>query len=232
MILSISTANSLSPAFIFTAGLIAGFNPCLLAILVFIVSTLLTTNERVKAILTTFAFSTGIYAVYLLIGLGFFRAITASAIFMEIIKLLLILIVFLLGLWHIYDSYFISRKEKSSFTTPKQIVELAAKVGEKASYPHAFLLGVLFSLIKTPCVGAIYFAILELIIRERALGLFYLAIYNLGVILPVIILGCAMALGLSPEKVDRFRRERRAMLRLIIGIVLIALGILLTLGLI
>lgn len=227
----LSAGDSLSPALVFTAGLIAGFNPCLLAILAFIISILLTAKGRRKAIYTTFAFSLGIFAVYLSVGLGFFQAITSSSM-QEIFKLLLILIIFLLGIWHVYDSYYISKKEKSSFKTPKQIVDLAAKTGGKASYPQAFLLGALFSLVKAPCVGAIYFAILELIIKEQALGLFHLAIYNLGLVLPVIILGCAMALGLSPEKVDRFRREKRAMLRLITGIVLIALALLLYFNLI
>lgn len=226
-----SNADSLSPFMVFTAGLISGLNPCLLAILAFMISILLTAKGRMKTIYITLAFSLGIFVVYLLVGIGLFRAITGSSM-QEIIKLILVLIIFLLGLWHIYDSYYISKKEKSSFTTPKQIINLAAKAGGKASYPQAFLLGMLFSLVKAPCVGAIYFAILELIIKEQALGLFHLAIYNFGLVLPVIILGCAMALGLSPEEVDRFRKEKRAMLRLITGIVLISLALLLAFNLI
>jgi cytochrome c biogenesis protein CcdA len=225
--------SSLSPILVFTAGLIAGLNPCLLAILAFMASILLTAKGKMKAIYTTLAFSMGIFTVYLLAGMGFFRVIAGSSLLiLEIFKLALILIISLLGLWHLYDSYYISRKKRSSFATPKQIVELAEKAGGRASYPQAFLLGVLFSIVKAPCVGAIYFAILELIMKEQAPGLFYLALYNLGLIFPVIILGCAMAFGLSPEKVDKFRKEKRAMLRLITGILLMALAILMALNII
>lgn len=231
----IEVPQPLSPSFVFFAGLIAGFNPCVLAILAFMVSILLTTAGRMKAVYTTFAFSMGIFAVYLIVGMGLFRALAGGSVALqETFKLVLVIIIFLLGIWHVYDSYYITRKAESSFTTPRQIVDLAEKVGKKASYPSAFLLGALFSLVKAPCVGAIYFAILELIIEEGMLsqGLLHLALYNLGLVLPIMILGCAMALGLSPQKVDRFRKEKRALLRLITGAILIILAVLLALDVI
>ena len=55
-------------------------------------------------------------------------------------------------------------------------------------------------------------------------GLFYLLIYNLGVALPVLILGGIIALGMSPEQVDQFRQRHRVAIRLITGITLIALA--------
>jgi cytochrome c biogenesis protein CcdA len=57
-------------------------------------------------------------------------------------------------------------------------------------------------------------------------GLFYLMvyIYNLGIALPVLILGGIIAMGMSPEQVDRFRQEHRVGIRLITGITLIALA--------
>ena len=49
-------------------------------------------------------------------------------------------------------------------------------------------------------------------------GLFYLLIYNLGIALPVLILGGIIALGMSPEQVDQFRQKHRIGIRLITGI--------------
>jgi len=51
-----------------------------------------------------------------------------------------------------------------------------------------------------------------------------LLIYNLGIALPVLILGAVIALGMSPEHVDQFRQQHRVAIRLITGITLIALA--------
>jgi cytochrome c biogenesis protein CcdA len=93
-------------------------------------------------------------------------------------------------------------------------------------------LGALFSLVKAPCVGAIYGTILNLIAVQKAEleGVVYLYVYNFGVIPPILIIGTAIVVGLSPIKVDRFRKEKRAMIRLVTGIILVVLGVFLTFG--
>jgi cytochrome c biogenesis protein CcdA len=48
-------------------------------------------------------------------------------------------------------------------------------------------------------------------------------IYNLGIALPVLLLGGIIALGMSPEQVDHFRNKHRFAIRLIAGITLLAL---------
>jgi len=60
----------------------------------------------------------------------------------------------------------------------------------------------------------------------------YLCVYNFGVILPILIIGTAILVGLSPTKVDRFRKEKRALIRLVTGIILVVLGAFLTFGVI
>jgi len=55
-------------------------------------------------------------------------------------------------------------------------------------------------------------------------GLVYLLIYNLGIALPVLILGGIVTLGMSPEQVDQFRQRHRVAIRLLTGITLIALA--------
>jgi cytochrome c biogenesis protein CcdA len=88
--------------------------------------------------------------------------------------------------------------------------------------------GGVFSLVKAPCVGAVYFAIIDLIISQGniAKGGVYLALYNFGVVFPVLVLGVLLAYGMNPEKVTEFREKRRVEVRIITGIVLIALALL------
>jgi hypothetical protein len=53
-----------------------------------------------------------------------------------------------------------------------------------------------------------------------------LMIFNLGIALPVMLLGGIIALGMSPEQVDRFRNQHRVAIRLITGFTLLALALL------
>jgi cytochrome c biogenesis protein CcdA len=48
--------------------------------------------------------------------------------------------------------------------------------------------------------------------------------YNLGIVLPVLILGGIIALGMSPEKVDEFRHKHRVSIRLATGATLVLLA--------
>ena len=74
-------------------------------------------------------------------------------------------------------------------------------------------------------MGAIYLAILDLLsARSYFEGATYLFFFNLGVILPIIILGGAIALGMSPEQVDTFRKDHRVGMRLATGLALLALA--------
>jgi cytochrome c biogenesis protein CcdA len=80
-------------------------------------------------------------------------------------------------------------------------------------------------LVKAPCVVAIYLAILDLISQKSYLeGAVYLAAYNLGVVLPILILGGFIALGMSPAQVDALRKDHRVTIRLLTGILLLALA--------
>jgi cytochrome c biogenesis protein CcdA len=89
-----------------------------------------------------------------------------------------------------------------------------------------FLLGSLFSLVRAPCVGGMYIAIIGMISSHgyASSGLIYLLIYNLGIALPVLLLGGIIALGMSPVQVDNFRNKHRVAIRLITGITLLALA--------
>jgi cytochrome c-type biogenesis protein len=93
---------------------------------------------------------------------------------------------------------------------------------------YYFLLGALFSLVRAPYVGGIYIAIIGIISSQglASSGLIYLMIFNLGIALPVLLLGGIITLGMSPEQVDHFRNEHRVAIRLITGFTLLALAVL------
>ena len=224
---------SLSVLQVLIVGFLAGFNPCLLAILAFIASvSLATTGRRRNVILIVMMFSLGIFVTYLIVGIGLLRIFQQSPGLQSGIKNFLVIIIGILGLWHVYDAWHMRKNTESSFYTPKAFIRLTESVTKKVSLPAAFFIGALFSLIKAPCVGAVYLLILDMVRNGEGNGLLYLAAYNLGVVLPVLILGAAIAFGLNPEKVETFRKEKRSMLRLITGIALIVIAVLMYAGVI
>ena len=231
---NISTEKiALSVPSVLVVGFLAGFNPCLLAILAFIASiTLATTGRRRNVLLIVIMFSLGIFVTYLIVGVGLLRIIEESPLLQETIRSVLVALIGILGLWHVYDAYHLRKNTESSFYTPKAFIRLTESVTKKVSLPASFFIGAMFSLIKAPCVGAVYFVILDMVRSGEGAGFLYIAAYNLGVVLPVLVLGVAIAFGLNPEKVERFRKERRAAMRLVTGATLIIIAALMYAGVI
>ena len=221
----------LSVPSVFVVGFLAGFNPCLLAILAFIASvTLATTGKRRNVLLIVLMFTLGIFVTYLIVGIGLLRILEEAPGLQAGIKNFLVVLIGILGLWHVYDAYHLRKNTESSFYTPKAFIRLTESVTKKVSLPASFFMGALFSLIKAPCVGAVYFLILDMVRSGEGTGYLYLAAYNFGVVLPVLVLGGAIAFGLDPEKVEKFRKDKRSMMRLITGVTLLIIAFLMYIG--
>ncbi|MCZ7382833.1 MAG: sulfite exporter TauE/SafE family protein [Candidatus Methanoperedens sp.] len=231
--ISSGKAIQLSVPSVLVVGFLAGFNPCLLAILAFIASvTLATTGRRRNVLLIVIVFSLGIFTTYLIVGIGILRVFEQSPSLQVTIRNFLAVLIAFLGLWHVYDAYHLRKNTESSFYTPKAFIRLTESITKKVSLPASFFMGALFSLIKAPCVGAVYFVILDMVRSGKGAGYVYLAAYNLGVVLPVLVLGAAIAFGLNPEKVEKFRKEKRAAMRLVTGVTLLAVAVLMYAGII
>jgi cytochrome c-type biogenesis protein len=214
-----------SVAVVFAAGLIAGFNPCLLAMLAFLASSMLASTGRRREILTMVVFfSLGAFAVYIIFGMGLFSVLqekSTAAVFRSVLAAVLLV----LGVMQMEDARRLHSGGMSLFRTDwtKKYVHSVIAGRSLSSY---FLLGALFSLVRAPCVGGMYIAIIGMISSNgfASSGLIYLLIYNLGIALPVLLLGGVIALGMSPEQVDNFRNKHRVAIRLITGITLLALA--------
>ena len=213
-----------SAAAVLAAGLIAGFNPCLLAMLAFLASSMLASTGRRRDILTMVVFfSLGTFVVYIIFGMGLFSVLqekSTAALFRSVLAAVLLF----LGLMQLLDARRLHSGGTSIFRTDwtKKYVRGVVNSRSLSSY---FLLGALFSLVRAPCVGGMYIAIIGMISSHgyASSGLIYLLIYNLGIALPVLLLGGIIALGMSPEQVDNFRNNHRVAIRLITGITLLAL---------
>ncbi len=206
------------------AGLVAGFNPCLLGILVFLAASVLSSSgRRRELVMMVVFFSLGIFTMYFLFGLGMQHLLQTEAV-ANVFRYILTAFLLVIGLAQVLDAVRLNSGKPSLFRTDWALKYFQAGVdrGRLSSY---FLVGALFSLVKAPCVGAIYLAILDLLSARNYLeGAAYLLFFNLGVILPILVLGSFIALGMSPEQADSFRKDHRVGLRLATGLTLLALA--------
>jgi cytochrome c biogenesis protein CcdA len=219
----------LSLPVVLVAGLLAGFNPCLLAVMAFLASlTLSAKGNRTELLKIVGGFCAGIFVMFMVVGMGLLGVIKQQPEIKDTITLLLVVLIGLLGLWHFYDAYHLKVHDRSSFKTSGSFLQLVGGIEHRNTVMVSFLAGAMFSIIKAPCVGAVYFAILDMLITQGKIadGAIYLGFYNLGVILPVLILGIMLAFGLSPERVNDLREKRRVEIRMVTGAVLLMLAVL------
>jgi len=225
----------ISPFLLLTAGVLAGFNPCLLAVMAFLASVTLAQHGRRREMLEiTLGFSAGIFTMYMLAGLGILSVVNFLPEIQESFIEASILLIALLGFWHIFDAYWLKKHAKSTFRTPEPLKKFMAKMDKNNLLLLSFLSGSMFSLVKAPCVGAIFLSLLSILATKTDIirGTLYMGIYNLGLLLPVIALGLLLAFGLSPNKVTEFRERWRVEIRLTTGFILISVALLMQFGII
>lgn len=209
----------------FFAGLIAGFNPCLLAVMAFIASTTLAAaGSGTRIIARVFSFCGGLLTVYLLIGIGLMELMRLVPALDLVLKGIIVITLVMMAAWSCYDAWRVKKGvESQSF---KAVLGRFRQSYERYALAASFAIGAAFGLVKMPCVGGLYIAILGTILQSErfAEGIVYLIIYNIGVILPVLALGGLLAYGLSPASLNAFRLRHRVKLKLFTGLLLAAMA--------
>ncbi len=214
-----------------SAGLLDSFNPCAIAILLIFIALMLTLKKDRRTIVIlglTYIFS--VYITYLVIGVGLLRAIhlfSIPQIFTQIIGWILVT----WGLWSVKDFFFPKLPWRLSISlSGRQII---AKYAQKVTIPATLLMGFLVAIFGFPCTGGIYLATLALLsVKETYLkGIFYLLIYNLMFVLPLILIFAATTNRLVAEKIINLNEKNSPVFRLIIGLITLVMGLILVLWL-
>lgn len=220
------TKAALTLSAVVAAAAVDAINPCAFAVLIILLTSVLTAGTRRRALMAGLAFTASIYISYFLMGLGLYSAIAASGrthMFFWIVSVLAILV----GLFNLKDYFWYGRwfiMEVPQSWRPR----LKGLLRGVSSVPGAFLIGFAVSLFLLPCTSGPYIVILGLLAkaatRPYALGL--LAIYNLIFVLPMIIITAIICLGITtPEKAEGWRTRRLKALHLIAGAIILLLGL-------
>ncbi len=208
------------------AAAVDAINPCAFAVLIILMTTILASGKKRRALLSGLAFSLSIYISYFLMGLGLYSAVQASGVthwFYAVVATLAIII----GLFNLKD-YFWYGKWFVMEVPLKWRPSLKRLIKGVTSVPGAFLIGFVVSLFLLPCTSGPYIVILGLLAqtttREYAMAL--LLLYNLVFILPMLVITGAVAFGFTTtEKAEEWRQRKLKVLHLIAGLILLLLGI-------
>jgi len=221
--------TSLTIPVVIVSALIDSINPCAFAILIFLLVSLTVAGNRRRILLVGGSYVAAMFLFHLLVGIGLFSVISLSG-YSRMFSLIGAAVAIALGLVTILDV--IRNKETYLLSVPDSKKGILGRYLEKVSVPAAFTLGILAGLFGFSCTGGIYISILGLMGRSFTLltGLPYLILYNVIFVLPLALVVLFVAYGLSPGQADSWRLGNRRILRMIIGIAMVAIGLVIVSG--
>lgn len=204
-------------------------NPCAFAVMLLLLSTIFSKSKsKKKTIAAGLLFSLAIFLSYLLIGMGFYKVLGYTEVttaFKRVVGIVGLLIAganikdyFWYGEWFLMEVPMAWR--------PKMM-----KIIQSAVSPMgAFVIGVLVSLFLLPCSSGPYFVVLGLLKSENVsiagLGIWYLVLYNLIFILPMLIITLLVGTGQSSvEKIAKMKNKNTKLMHLIMGVMMLLLSI-------
>ena len=206
------------------AGLLDGINPCAFAVLVLLLAYLMAVDSRRKMVIGGLIYSTAVFIFYYIAGVLLARSVQMLEVAEYFSKFAGILSIFF-GLIMIKGVIFPGKGP--ILAIPESQKPRIDRWIKKGTFPSIFVLGVLVGMFELPCTGGIYLAIISMISLQKEIveGLYYLLIYNIAFIMPLLIILVAVCYGMPPEKVNEWRLEKRFLLRLIVGVIMIILGV-------
>lgn len=228
-----------NPVAAFAIGAVQGFNPCVIAIMAFIVATV--SGSGKDKFIKLIAIALGVLYSYLIFS---FIAFSSPVIIQNIQYATTALIIVLIGLILYYLAELAleikaermgvnmdaSRGVLPLFKTPKLLLKLANKVVSSRNLYLYFTLGLVFSLIKMPCIAPLTTYYVAKLPYQPTQSLANIVALNIGTVAPFIVLAALICMGiLTVEKIASMRGLKVRILQRIIVIAALALTVVLLL---
>jgi cytochrome c biogenesis protein CcdA len=210
---------------LFTFGIISGFSPCMIALISFVVATTLQFwKSRGGVLKRVVAIAGGVLYLHLVI-LFLFISLPTLLVYTDYLITPLAAVLVILGIANfievIHDLYtgnWRIGKEATIplFKTPKPIKELIRKASLRDNLYVDFMVGVMFSLVKLGCSLALLVPSLPILQPLQSLA--SVAIFSVGVVLPLLLLGLFLYVGLiKASQLYEVRSKSRIVQRTIVG---------------
>ncbi|MBR9678203.1 MAG: hypothetical protein GOU97_02860 [Nanoarchaeota archaeon] len=223
-----SSQKELTFFVIITAAIIDSINPCAFAVMIFLLSTIISLGSRRKIIKIGSVYIITVFITYLLAGIGIFTVIQKITSLTFIIYNVAAWIAIIFGIINVKDFFFYGKG--ISLKIPESRKGIISKFSRKATVPAAIVLGFLVAMFELPCTGGVYLAILSLLARSGFMAIPYLMLYNIIFVLPLFIIMALAYVGVSTKKLEKWRMGKRNWMKLLLGAFMIILGIGMLLG--
>ena len=220
------------------AGLIDGINPCAFATIIFLVSYLTFMGKKSGEILLygiTFTF--GVFIAYFLAGMGlmtFIRELSGFPMISKGIHTLIALFALSLGIISLYDYFLFRRGQMAKWklqlpTTMKKKIHgiIREQVRSDAGLLATFGVGFVIAGCQVICTAQVYLPTVGYILtipQLRIHALFNLLLYNVMFIIPLVVVFVSTFFGVTSEKMAFVTKEHTGQVKLLTGILFIALA--------
>lgn len=242
----IKNFENLSIFTVIIAGLGDGINPCAFAVIIFLISFLSVYGYGKKeTIIVGSLYSLGVFLAYLSIGLGFYKILSLLGFYYSVIKsfyLITAIFCFVFAFVSLLDFLKVTKGNHNEGMYLKLSSSLKKRISltigthlrrrEKHNYialgAITFLVGIVVAFFEAPCTGQVYAPTIMYIMkipRLRINAFFYLFLYNIMFIAPLLLIFFVALLGVRSERINNFFKRHLALLKLMMVFLFLFLGI-------
>lgn len=238
--------SALTSGIVLGAGLLDGINPCAFTTIIFLISYLgLVGASRRRMLVTGGTFTAAVFLTYFIIGIAFFSAAKIILRDQSIARTVNVLLLVLVGVLAIlsFTDFIKCLKGKAGDMTLQLPGSLKKGIHEKirnfarhktAMVGASFVLGVIIAGMELTCTGQVYIPIVTMISepQHRVMAIFYLFLYNIAFIIPLVTVFLLVAFGLTSQKLSGTFKRHVAVVKLGFAVLfgLMALMIIYNLG--
>lgn len=213
-----------------TTAAIDSINPCAIGVLILMLSVLLAGGKSIGRMLFLGSlYILSVFTVYFLAGLGLMYFLASIPLWVtEYISLSVGALIIAAGIFEIKDFFWYGKG--FSLAIPIVFAKKLHELSNRTTIVGIILLGAFVSAVELPCTGAPYLAIITLLSQYfDATAFMLLILYNIIFVAPLAIILILVAAGKSLYNVKKWKQENRGLMRLCIGLLLVAMGWLLIL---
>jgi len=216
------------------AGLVDGINPCAIGMMVMLLGYLLVfANKPGRVLKTGLLYVASVFVTYLVVGLGLYSFVsqfdlTGGA---KILNYVVGGALIIAGLIQLKD--FLGIEGGPHLRIPTASKERLQGLIEKTSYPTTIVLGILVTLLETPCSLPIYVGTATILSSSGMafpLVVGYFLYYNFLFVLPLIVVLVVMWRGRKLVEMKEWEHKAKRWMHLGLSVVLLAMGVWLVLS--
>jgi len=215
---------------VITTAAIDSINPCAIGVLILMISVMVgskSSTGRMLLIGGVYIFS--VMITYLIAGLGLIYFLASlPLVITESISIFVGLLIVFAGILEVKDYFWYGKW--IALAIPSGVIDKIHRMTSKVTIPGVMLLGAFVSAVELPCTGGPYLAIITLLSQYFDWTAFLMMVlYNVIFVSPLIVILLLVAGGMKLHKVKKWKQESKGIMRLMIGLLLIAMGWLLIL---